>query len=88
VFLQLHPSVQDKLKEFSDAYSVLKNPRKLDFKPQLGTVHLQLEFDGVSVLNGQDCGKREHWPQPEFVTGGSRLHRIADARHAHHALRG
>jgi hypothetical protein len=48
--LQLHPRVQRRLDAFAEAYGVLKNPRKVDFKPQLGTVTLELEFDnGVSA---------------------------------------
>ena len=39
-----------RLDAFAGAYGVLKNPRKVDFKPQLGTVTLELEFDnGVRI---------------------------------------
>ena len=34
--MRLHPSMQDKLAEFSKAYSVIKNPRLLVWKKQVG----------------------------------------------------
>ena len=46
--LQLHPRVSTLLKDFGETYAILKNPRKLDFKAQLGTVQLDLDFSGVS----------------------------------------
>eukprot|EP00904_Undaria_pinnatifida_P000085 jgi/Undpi1/10077/HiC_scaffold_28.g12531.m1 len=45
--MRLHPSMQDKLAEFSKAYSVIKNPRLLVWKKQLGVVQLTLEFGSV-----------------------------------------
>ena len=47
--MQLHPSLDQKLKTYSEEYSVLKKPRKLNLLPQLGQVELTLDFeDGTS----------------------------------------
>jgi anaphase-promoting complex subunit 2 len=47
--LQLHPRMAARFEKYGESFSVLKNPRKLDFKQQLGSVHLELDFDnGVS----------------------------------------
>ena len=47
---QLHPAIQTRLDAFAEAYSVLKNPRKIDFRPQLGMVTLELAFDNGVCL--------------------------------------
>lgn len=52
VSMQLHPRVASLLKRFGDTYALLKNPRKLEFKQQLGTAQIDLDFDnGVGRLN-------------------------------------
>lgn len=43
--LAVHPSVKSVSDRFSHAYHVLKNPRKVVWKYNLGTVMLDLEFD-------------------------------------------
>jgi len=40
----LHPKVQRQMDFYSSAYNVLKNPRQLEFLPQLGIVQLDLVF--------------------------------------------
>jgi len=42
--MKIHPSMQQELKEFSDEYTNLKNPRKLEYLSQLGLVELDLEL--------------------------------------------
>eukprot|EP00624_Nannochloropsis_granulata_P001879 evm.model.NODE_19120_length_25721_cov_24.254967.5 len=56
--LVLHPKIAGRVAAFASAYSVLKNPRKLEWKPQLGLVTLDLEFDCVEV-EGEEEGERE-----------------------------
>ena len=47
--LALHPTVRDRAEAFAKEYSVLKNPRRLEWRPALGLVQLQLELeDGTS----------------------------------------
>lgn len=48
--MRLHPSMQEKLGEFSKAYSVVKNPRLLVWKKQVTTVVVLL-FYAVFVSN-------------------------------------
>ncbi|CBN77335.1 Putative subunit of the Anaphase Promoting Complex Putative subunite of the Anaphase Promoting Compl [Ectocarpus siliculosus] len=45
--MRLHPRMQDRLAAFGKAYSVIKNPRLLVWKKQLGVVELNLDFNGV-----------------------------------------
>jgi len=52
--LVLHPSMAGRVGAFASAYSVLKNPRKLEWKPQLGLVMLDLEFDCLEVEEGEE----------------------------------
>ena len=47
--MQIHPTIDQKLKEYCDEYSILKKPRKLNILPQLGVVELDLEFDDGTV---------------------------------------
>jgi anaphase-promoting complex subunit 2 len=46
--MQLHPQLDQKLKRYSDEYSILKKPRKLNVLPQLGQVELTLDFEDGS----------------------------------------
>lgn len=82
---QLHPAIQTRLDAFAEAYSVLKNPRKIDFRPQLGTVTLELAFDnGVGVFafvclvgcldflgGGVECGSVWMWISCLLVSDSS-----------------
>ncbi len=43
--IQVHPAIQKRMKDVSHEYSVLKNPRSLVWKTNLGLAHLELEFD-------------------------------------------
>lgn len=43
-----HPHAAARLEEFSSVYSEVKEPRKLEFAHTLGTVVLELEFEGES----------------------------------------
>ena len=44
--IELHPLIQNRMKVIAHEYSVLKNPRQLVWKTNLGMVHLELEFNG------------------------------------------
>ncbi|CAN0290399.1 unnamed protein product, partial [Discosporangium mesarthrocarpum] len=45
--MRLHPAMSKTMDEFSEAYSVIKNPRLLVWKKQLGVVQLTLSFENV-----------------------------------------
>ena len=49
--LKLHPVVAARAKAFVDEYVVVKNPRTLEFKNDLGKVELSLESESGSVRN-------------------------------------
>jgi len=55
--LALHPTMAGRMTDFASAYSVLKNPRKLEWKPQLGLVTLDLEFDCLEVEREEEGGR-------------------------------
>mmetsp|Transcript_10066 Transcript_10066/g.17694 ORF Transcript_10066/g.17694 Transcript_10066/m.17694 type:complete len:842 (-) Transcript_10066:19-2544(-) len=44
-----HPVINERMNAISHEYSVLKNPRQLVWKTNLGLVHLELEFDDNQV---------------------------------------
>ena len=46
--MQLHPMLEEKIKQYSEEYSILKKPRKLNVLPQLGLVDLDLDFEDGS----------------------------------------
>ncbi|GBG30278.1 Anaphase-promoting complex subunit 2 [Hondaea fermentalgiana] len=43
--INLHPLVKQRMEAIAHEYSVLKNPRQLNWKTNLGMVELELEFD-------------------------------------------
>ncbi|ETW05532.1 hypothetical protein, variant [Aphanomyces invadans] len=42
----LHPRLNDMIRQYKEAYAVLKNPRQLDWVPYLGFVELEIELNG------------------------------------------
>ncbi|KAK9790960.1 hypothetical protein WJX73_003133 [Symbiochloris irregularis] len=46
--VKLHPKMQEKLETYASKYYLLKSPRKLQWQPQLGTVHFTLTVGAVT----------------------------------------
>jgi len=48
--LRVHPKVQTKLDAFAKEYSILRNPRILEWRHGLGTVEIELEFQNDETV--------------------------------------
>eukprot|EP00968_Pinguiococcus_pyrenoidosus_P028432 scaffold7850_cov372-Pinguiococcus_pyrenoidosus.AAC.2 len=46
--MELHPRISDALERYREEYSVMKNPRTLEWYADLGSVEVELEFDDGS----------------------------------------
>ena len=78
---ELHRTMRARFDAFAQRYGVLKNPRRLNWHPALGTVELELhrggntyEFEGVSpfaataIMHFQgDDGGRDAWPLADLA---------------------
>jgi len=72
-----HPEIQRRMDAFSREYSILKNPRQLSWKTNLGIVELELEFDDGASKNFSvnpflatlvmHFGDRETWTDKELA---------------------
>jgi anaphase-promoting complex subunit 2 len=66
--LKHHPRIQAELEEFSDAYAELKNPRKLKWMLQLGTVQLELETVETDLAGKPHLETKEFTCSPLLAT--------------------
>lgn len=52
--MKIHPRIQAGLDQFSKEYAKFKNPRRLAWLPQIGTVEIEIEFEEEVVISEGD----------------------------------
>ena len=66
--LTIHPKIQFHLDQFSKEYAKLKNPRRLEWFPQIGTVELELDLEEIGPDGETQTIKKEFTCSPIQAT--------------------